>query len=279
MARRRPTAWPALIVIASLLTIRPAAMRQSTASAPTGLIVGQAINASTGKPVGGAAVTLSKSASPNSRAPAAPAAAGPGGAARLLTDREGHFVFRDLPAGAYTLTASKAGYVNASFGQRVAGGGSQTIQLGQDEHRGACDIRLWKEGAVNGTVRDEAGEPLPGIQVRVARRAIVAGTPMFAFVPNPQTTDDRGIYRFSSLTPGDYLVSVVGTATTVPASVIEAASAADQTGPLSDFSREAARSSPLAGIGNNFSMVSGQRVGDLLLSTSLSPLDPTSATL
>jgi hypothetical protein len=255
MARRRPAAWPALIVIASLLTIRPAAMRQSTNPSPMGLIVGQAINASTGKPVGGAAVTLSKSASPNSRAPAAPAA-GQGGAARLLTDREGHFVFRDLPGGAYTLTASKAGYVNASFGQSVAGGGSQTIQLGQDERRGACDIRLWKEGAVNGTVRDEAGEPLPGIQVRVARRAIVDGTPMFAFVPNPQTTDDRGIYRFSSLTPGNYIVSVVRTATTVPASVIEAASA-EQTGPLSDFSREAARSSPLAGIGNNFSMVSG----------------------
>jgi hypothetical protein len=56
-------------------------------------------------------------------------------------------------------------------------------------------------------VLDEAGEPVVGAQVRAYARVLAAGR--WRFDPAGfRTTDDRGEYRLSPLTPGDYVVSV-----------------------------------------------------------------------
>ena len=85
---------------------------------------------------------------------------------RVISDAAGHFVLHDLPKGSYTITANKPGYADAAFGRRSpADTGNQSLVLGDGERRGDVTLPFWRFGAIVGTVVDEAGEPVIGIQV------------------------------------------------------------------------------------------------------------------
>ena len=49
---------------------------------------------------------------------------------RVLSDSAGRWVFRNLPAGPYAITAAAAGFLEGGVGQRQAGGASQTVMAG-----------------------------------------------------------------------------------------------------------------------------------------------------
>jgi hypothetical protein len=158
--------------------------------AGTGLILGQAVDAGSKRPISGALVTLSL----------------PGYVpAQVLADPEGRFVFRDLPAGRFNLTATRPGYADGGFGRTRPSGPTQGIELAVDQRQGDITIPLWKFAAVGGTVLDENGDPLVGAQVRMLRQSTVAGKRQLQ-PAGIDTTDDRGTYRIGSLVPGDYLV-------------------------------------------------------------------------
>jgi len=158
--------------------------------AGTGLILGQAVDAGSKRPISGALVTLSLSG----YVPA-----------QVLADAEGRFVFRDLPAGRFNLTATRPGYADGGFGRTRPSGPTQAIELAVDQHQGDVMIPLWKFAAVGGTVLDENGDPLVGTQVRTLRQSTVAGKRQLQ-PAGIDTTDDRGTYRIGSLVPGDYVV-------------------------------------------------------------------------
>jgi protocatechuate 3,4-dioxygenase beta subunit len=68
-------------------------------------------------------------------------------------------------------------------------------------------VPLARGGVLTGTILDDTQEPAIGVPVRVYRRVWRSGER--AFQPaGTGMTDDRGVYRISALTPGDYLVSV-----------------------------------------------------------------------
>jgi len=183
------------------------AQSQSDAGAPTGLLMGVVVDAQDDRPVPHAEVTLG-GAPPTVRN------------TRTLTDAEGRFVFLDLPRGTYTLSATMAGYVDGALGRRRPAGPSQPITLGEAERVGDLRIPMWKFAAITGRVVDEAGEPLVGIAVQVLPRSVVAGKQKFT--PGATaTTDDRGIYRIATLTPGEYAVAVPSTHTTAPLAVMD----------------------------------------------------------
>ena len=46
-----------------------------------------------------------------------------------VSDDQGNFSFTDLPGGRYNLSASKPGYVNATYGQKKPGRPGTPIQL------------------------------------------------------------------------------------------------------------------------------------------------------
>lgn len=139
---------------------------------------------------------------------------------RVLTDAEGRFVFMDLPGGVYTLTATKAGYAEGAHGRRRPLGLSQSVALADAARIGDIKIPLWKFAAITGRVSDEAGEPMVGIAVQVMPRRVIAGKQKFT--PGPiARTDDRGIYRVASLTPGEYAVVVPSTQASAPQSVVD----------------------------------------------------------
>lgn len=184
----------------------------------TGLIVGQIVDASTGRPIGGARVSLGGPSSPPQSSSAPPA---PSARPLILTGTDGRFLFRDLPAGNFSISAVKPGHSDGAYGRRRPDGPNQQLRLGDGERIGDVILRLWKFGAITGTVIDEAGEPLVGVQIRAMRRVFVAGRRRF--VGNlTATTDDRGVYRFGNLVAGDYMVAAAVAHAALPAELMEA---------------------------------------------------------
>jgi hypothetical protein len=178
--------------------------------ARNGIITGQVVDAATGRPVGAAIVTISGTGITMRVTPvSAPGAIGTTtnpSVPRILTGGDGRFTFRDLPAGSFSVTAIKNGYADGASGRRRPGGAPQQIVLTDAQRPAEVSVRIWKNAAIGGTVIDEAGEPVVGVQVRALARSLVAGRRRFTPSGGGASTDDRGMYRFSNLTPGEYLV-------------------------------------------------------------------------
>jgi hypothetical protein len=197
-----------MLLSVAILSQAPAPTPSSTG---TGLIVGQIVEAGSGRPIAGGVATIT----------GAPLASGSGPPRiQAITGTDGRFVFRDLPKGSYTLTATKGGYLEGAVGRRRPGGQTQPIELAEGERTGVLSVPVWKHGVVSGTIVDEAGEPVIGIQVRTMRRGIVGGLRRFTSGPSA-ATDDRGMYRLAGLVPGDYIVAVPSTQVAVSASALE----------------------------------------------------------
>jgi hypothetical protein len=246
-----------------------APMQQPYQKPPTGFILGQVVDASTGQSIAGAIVTM------NGAPPGPPLTTLPNGAlvsptdpasleaqaaarnTRLMTNSSGQFVFHDLRGGLYGVTATAPGYVSGAYGQHAINGPSRAIDLPEDGHVGDATIKLWRYASVSGHVVDEAGEPVVGAYVRVLRAATIGARR--TLVPGLlATTDDRGLYRFDALTPADYVVTIPQTTTTVPASNVEAYMNAITSGgsASSDFMREISASNA------PFPSPGGIRIGD-----------------
>jgi hypothetical protein len=183
----------------------------------TGILVGQVVDAkSTG--VAGAIVTLSGGFV--QVALRSIASELPGGPRRVLTDHNGRFVFFDLAAGTYSLEATKPGYLPGAYGRRRHGGAAQSIRLDTGERQTALRIQMWEYASISGTIVDEIGEPSVGIQVMALPRVYAGGHSRWGTalgVSLQDTTNDLGEYRIDGMPPGDYLVVVPASRTTIPA--------------------------------------------------------------
>ncbi len=167
---------------------------QQTELPATGVISGTVVTEGSGNPVRRARVTLT---APELR-----------GSRTMTTTDQGAFSFTALPAGRYTLAASKPGYVNITFGAKRPGRPGTPIQLLDGQKMEKASISLPKGAVVTGVVLDESGEPSPGTQVRVMRAVMRTGEKTYEQSGQDQT-DDRGIYRIYGLQPGDYIVNAI----------------------------------------------------------------------
>jgi hypothetical protein len=182
------------IVIALVCTLRgtgtdrqPSAQSQSA----TATITGTVVTLSSGEPIADASVTLYAST----------LAAGP---VSTTTDSQGRFQFTTLAPGRYTVGAVKTGFVTVGFGERRYGRGGRAIPLRDAEHR---DIRLQlpHTSAITGRIVDAGGNPAIGASVRALRFTMAFGYRRAQSVGSGNT-DERGVFRIDSLTPGDYAV-------------------------------------------------------------------------
>jgi protocatechuate 3,4-dioxygenase beta subunit len=121
------------------------------------------------------------------------------------TDDSGRFAFAQLPEGRYTMSASKPGHINGTYGQRIPGRAGTPIQLA-DGAQMRVQVQIWKGSVITGTVLDEQGEAIPNTPVRVFRYVFQGGQRVLQPGGSGQT-DDRGVYRVFGLQPGEYLVS------------------------------------------------------------------------
>lgn len=193
--------------------------------AATGLIVGRVLDRTDQRPISGAAVSLSRGG-----------AGGP--PLRQLTDSQGRFVFRELPAGTYMLRAEAGGtgfsptgfirsgfgfrigtYVDGGYGQVRPGGRVQPLPMADGQIVPDAVIQLWRGAVISGTVLDDLGEPVVdtvvgAVQLSSDGRLLTGPT---------ARTDDRGAYRLSALVPGRYIVFVPQTSTAMSAAAADEA--------------------------------------------------------
>ena len=189
----------------------------------TGLVIGRVLDADTGAPVAGALVMLAGRtvvpvAPPTPLTPGANVAPAP--PPQMFTDGQGRFVFRDLARGPYGLSARASGYLPGSYGQRQINGPSGVLTLDEDARKTDVTIRLWRHASISGAVRDEAGDPVVSVQITLLRSSFSLGRRQL-FPAQSTMTDDRGMYRISGLTPGNYYVFLSNTTSSVPMTTID----------------------------------------------------------
>jgi hypothetical protein len=126
----------------------------------------------------------------------------------VQSDATGQFTLLVPSAGAWRLTGSGRGYRSQSFEQHD--GYSSAVVLTNSSPSFHLTFRLVPDAEIEGTVLDEAGEP-----IRDASVTLLASRPADSDLPQrpPQRrgttlTDDRGHYDFSDLGPGDYMISL-----------------------------------------------------------------------
>ena len=204
-----------------------AASAQARESTGSGVVAGRVVDGGSGQPVSGAIVTLG--GSPQVTLGGLPAvelvAIGmlPPGMAPTnvaMTDVRGAFVLREVPAGRATLTVRAPGYLPGAYGQRRPDGSTRSLSTGEGETLTDVEVRLWKTGAISGTIFDELGEPVVEVGVRALRRTMLRGRPTFVLA-GAGASDDRGMYRIGSLVPGEYVVVMPSSVTSIPTSVAD----------------------------------------------------------
>ena len=81
----------------------------------------------------------------------------------VVTAEDGLFSFSNLKPGKYTLSAQAHGYVFQAFNQHDQY--SSSIVVGENTDSSGLVFRLYKENVIEGTVTDEAGEPVRDAQI------------------------------------------------------------------------------------------------------------------
>ena len=164
----------------------------------TALIRGRVINATTGMPVRRASIQATVSGDQGGRGEPP---------RNETTDDNGSFAFRNLPAGRWTLRASKSGYVEQQFGQRSAFASVDPITLAEGQQF-VADFRLWRGGAFSGRIVDEFGDPIAGANVTALRYQVTTLGVRTTRTGTSVASDDTGAYRVYGLPPGQYYISV-----------------------------------------------------------------------
>jgi hypothetical protein len=105
------------------------------------------------------------------------------------TGADGRFSITDIPAGSYSTSAERVGFVS-QFGSR------DRITLRGGDTRSDIEIKLIPTGSITGRVTDADGRPVEGANV----------TAQGARSGESGTTDDKGEFRIGGLAPGRYRV-------------------------------------------------------------------------
>jgi carboxypeptidase family protein len=157
----------------------------------SGIIRGKVVNAE-GRPLRRVQLRLSGEAIPEGRT--------------ASTNGLGRFEIRELPAGRYTLNASRAGYLGMAYGQTRLGEPGRPIELAEGQAFDTADFVLPHNAIISGRIFDEAGDPLAGANVLTLQMRFFNGKRRLTPVRGNAITDDTGQYRLSGLEPGEYYV-------------------------------------------------------------------------
>ena len=171
----------------------------ASTSATWATISGTVVAAASNAPIAGARVGLT---------PGVSGAPNTGGA---YTDSQGRFTLVEVPAGQHTLYVSRPPYVNTIYGAAASGDAGTPVTVAGGQRLSDLQIAMLKGAAISGTVKDQNGQPLEGVQVSVrAYRWTARGreltTPRSPTIFGPATTDELGRSRTYGLAPADYVV-------------------------------------------------------------------------
>jgi 5-hydroxyisourate hydrolase-like protein (transthyretin family) len=121
------------------------------------------------------------------------------------TNEDGRFAFHGVRAGKYRLAASRRGFVTAAY-QQHQGFFSTAIVTGPGLNTSGLRFELMPNAMLSGSVIDDTGDPVPGATVTLYRQNTADGEG--AIRVRAKTTDGTGVFEFTSLEAGSYLISV-----------------------------------------------------------------------
>jgi hypothetical protein len=187
-----------LLLLPRLAFAQPAAVARPTAPPEgTAVIRGRVLASDTGKPLTKALVRV---------------ALGVNQDRTVTTDERGIFELARLPAGRFTVFASKAGYVPIAYGQQNPRQTARPVELRDKQILENIDVTLPRGGVIVARITDDFGDPIQGIGVQAEQIRFVQGERVptsagggigFPFA----MTNDRGEQRLIDLLPGEYYVS------------------------------------------------------------------------
>ena len=122
------------------------------------------------------------------------------------TAADGRFELRNVPAGHYTLTVQRNGFVDAHYGQKKPNDPGSTLTLRSGQKLVDLVFKLGRTGVITGRISDEDGEPMQGIVVNAVREVYINGK-MRLQTTDGRESNDLGEFRLFGLSPGRYLVS------------------------------------------------------------------------
>jgi protocatechuate 3,4-dioxygenase beta subunit len=138
----------------------------------------------------------------------------------VSTDAEGRYELKDLPPGQYRLAASATRFLQSQYGTAMPGpvglnNPARTITLVEGEKFPSADFSLLRFCAIEGSIVDEFGQPVPNVMVQVSQLSYGGGRKRLMPAIGSQAagpirpTDDNGRFRISGLAPGEYYVTAM----------------------------------------------------------------------
>jgi hypothetical protein len=156
----------------------------------------------------------------------------PGQPPSVLTDNDGNFQMKAVQAGTYYAIVNAPGvysplaFFDFSVARNRGGSEKEAFKKAFEGFEriyvdGVTEtfvqIPARRGGAIGGRVIYDDGDPAIGVKVEILRRVedkFMSSIPNFSALSSMRTgdgvfqTDDRGVYRFAGLPPGDYVVKV-----------------------------------------------------------------------
>src|SRR5215472_3033133 len=155
----------ALLLLASHLLAQelPGTQASANPAAPVSAkdkctVEGRVVDATDGKPLRKAVVTLFPMQRRNNRSFA------------VTTDSDGVFSLKRVDPGSFRLSATRRGYVTQQFGQSSLYPAGNLLELEPGAHVKDLLLRLQVGAVVAGRILDEDGEPMPNVQVNALWR-------------------------------------------------------------------------------------------------------------
>ena len=124
----------------------------------------------------------------------------------VMTDSEGRYEIKGLPAETYAINVSKPNYVRASWGAARVEGPGKRIDLAEGQVLEKIDVRLSRAGVITGKIVDEFGDPVTDVFVSAMHYQYIQGSRRLTQAGRGGSTNDIGEYRIYGLTPGQYFV-------------------------------------------------------------------------
>jgi uncharacterized surface anchored protein len=122
------------------------------------------------------------------------------------TDAEGKFLFEDLDAGTYILSADRTGYVSQSYGASQPNRAGSPIKLSAGQQLKDLVMKLTPQGMIYGKVTDEDGDPVPNADVRVMRWGYLRGKKQLQWEGGSNVQAD-GSFVVGNLAAGRYYLT------------------------------------------------------------------------
>ena len=166
---------------------RPEPASVSGAFKIAGLVVSQA----SGEPLARARVTLFDTTNPRH-------------AQSMITAEGGRFEFSPLPAGKYSLSGARRGFIPTAYEQHQQF--STAIVTGAGLETGNLILRLVPAAMISGKILDESLEPVHNATLSLYRENRAYGVSRITPAAS-DSSDDQGFYEFWPLMPGTYYVS------------------------------------------------------------------------